>query len=119
MGHVFAVILGIVLGFFLVIAPLFADSGTALEYLLALFILDLFYFATGAVFGYILPGNRTWIGLSIPAVLLAMILYFSDEPDEFFHILVFIVFPLVAVVASLGGNMLGVMIRNRRDREKE
>ena len=91
-AHTVAVLTGIFLGFFLVVAPLFADSGTALEYLLSLFILDLIFFLAGFLFKFFLPDHRTSISLTIPVILMVLLLSILDTPSEFFHVMIFIVF---------------------------
>ena len=112
-AHTVAVFTGVFLGFFLVVAPLFADSGTALEYLISLFILDLIFFLAGFMFCFFLPNYRTSISLTIPVILMVLVLALFDRPDEFFHIMIFIVFPLVAVVAALGGCLLGPWVKSK------
>ena len=117
--HILILFVGSILGFFLVFAPLSADRGTTLEYLLALFRLDILFFSAGIALGFFLPSIKSSLSLTAPAVVMTLILGLVKRPDEFFPILIFIVFPLVAVVAAEGGSMLGRWIKEKRDGRKD
>jgi fucose permease len=113
LAHGSAFFVGLFIGFFLVIAPLFA-GGDPTEYIIPVLIVMVLFFISGIILGWAVPDSMTFISLSFPTFLMVALLGISDRPDEAFYISLFIIYPLVVLISSFAGEKAGSWIRNRK-----
>ena len=115
-GHVTAFFTGVLIGFFFVIAPLFAD-GPWSEYIISLVIVLILFHAAGICFGAAVPKAWTSLTLSIPTVILVVILMVLERPDSGKYVLLFISYPVIVLLSSVIGERVGSLLRVRWKRK--
>lgn len=104
--HLFAFIIGVLPGFFIVFNSIFADSnGSIWERLLTFILVIAIYGVIGFVFGRLSRNSTISLGvaLSLPSIIL-LILYLFKEPQLVGLILLYLIF---TIGTSCLGSVLG------------
>jgi hypothetical protein len=112
-GHGTAFFVGLFIGFFFVLAPLFAH-GSWNEYILPIFLVMVFFLIAGLSFGATVPGSMTFLTLSIPTMVMVIIYGIIDKPDEGYYYVLFTLFPIIVILSSFGGERVGYWLRHRK-----
>jgi hypothetical protein len=115
-AHSTAFLVGLILGFFVVIAPLFA-GGPWNEYFISLVIVLVLFFLAGTCLGAAVPKAWTSLTLSIPTVVLVVLLMVLERPDSSKYIILFIVYPIIVLISSVIGDRVGSFVRARWGRK--
>jgi len=108
--------LGLILAFFLVAAPLFADGGTVGERMFSFFLDFVIYGVVSLGLAIISLMSRAYLSLSIPAVLIVISLYFMDGPYPLDRTLLFLIYPVVVIIGSIIPFIILSLARNRKVR---
>jgi hypothetical protein len=116
-GHASAFFLGLFIGFFFVIAPLFS-SGPWAEYIISLILVFIFFSVTGAILGAILPESLTFVTLSVPSIVMVLMLGVLDQPNSGKYIALFLIYPVIVILSSFIGERIGSWIHRWKNRDR-
>ena len=108
-GRVAALVVGFVVGFFIVLNSIFSDVFTFKERLYSFLLVILFYGVIGLVFSLVSPSWKWGLWLAAPAVLLVIFYSISDG----FRPLLYISYIVLTIVCACGGAYLGAKIRKK------
>ena len=111
-AHTTAFFVGLMLGFFFVIAPLFA-GGPWSEYIVSLLLVLVLFLVAGISFGAAVPKAWSSLTLTIPSIVLVVILYLFDKPDSSKYIFLFIAYPFVLLISAIVGERIGSFVRSK------
>lgn len=108
--------MGLILAFFLVAAPLFADGGTVGERMFSFFLDFVIYGLVSLGLAIISLRSRAYLSLSIPAILIVISLYFMDGPYPMDRTVLFLIYPVVVIVACVLPFLVFKMIKKVKDK---
>jgi hypothetical protein len=112
-GHGTAFFVGLFIGFFFVLAPLFA-GGSWNEYIFPILLVTVFFLVAGLSLGAAVPGSMTFLTLSIPTMVMVIIFGISDKPDEGYFYVLFMLYTIIVIISSFAGERIGSWLRHRK-----
>ena len=93
--------IGILLGFFLIGAALFSDSGSIYERMFTFLIVAIFYSIISLGLAIISRTSRAYLALTIPAVLMSFSLFTLDGAEDMSRVALYLTYPILALISSL------------------
>lgn len=102
MANFIGALVGIVLAFSLVAAPLFAEGGTIGERMFTFLLAFVIYGLISLGLAILSRTSRAYISLTVPAVLISMSLFSLDGPNQDMERkLLFLIYPTVVLVSAV------------------
>jgi hypothetical protein len=112
------VILGMILGFFLIGAPLFEYTGDLGERMFTFFVVFVFYAMISTGLAVLSRTSRAYISLLLPGVMVAIMFFYLDGSSDIERAVLYLIYPLIAAISSFMPFLLVNAIMAKRERAK-